>query len=307
MLSVRRLFQCAQPIRQLVVGLLFVASCSVAGNQQEVQQIVLPFIKASAPSHQAYFPKLLSLALDKTVATYGPYEIHYFRNNFTSARIISELKFGRSINVLWTSPDEDRERELLPIRVSLLQGLNSHRIFLIRRKDRDTFRAIHSLDDLRRLRAGSVSNWPDTRVMQNNDLPVVTSAHYDLLFTMLAGKRFDYFPRGLYEVWDEQQAHADKGLVIEEHLMFYYPAPIYFFVNPRDKKLAERIERGLQLAIEDGSFNELFFSVPSFKRGYEELANKERRVFDLDQPPQKSLGALMLRWKADSGAHLLER
>ena len=105
MLSVRRLFQCAQPIRQLVVGLLLVASCSVAGNQQEVQQIVLPFIKASAPSHQAYFPKLLSLALDKTVATYCPYEIHYFRNNFTSARIISELKFGRSINVLWTSPD----------------------------------------------------------------------------------------------------------------------------------------------------------------------------------------------------------
>ena len=66
--------------------------------------------------------------------------------------------------------------------------------------------------------------------------------------------------------------------------MFYYPAPIYFFVNPRDKKLAERIEHGLQLAIEDGSFNELFFSVPSFKQGYEELSNKERRIFDLEQP-----------------------
>ena len=264
---------------------MLAASCWALGSQpSEVQQIVLPFIKANAPSHQAYFPKLLALILDKTAATHGPYEISYFRNNFTSARIISELKFGRSINVLWTSPDEDRERELLPIRVSLLQGLNSYRIFLIRQKDREKFKAIQSLDELRRFRAGSVSNWPDTKVMQDSDLPVVTSAHYDLLFTMLAGKRFDYFPRGLYEIWDEQQVHADKDLVIEESLMFYYPAPIYFFVNPRDKKLAERIERGLQLAIEDGSYHELFFSVPSFKRGYEELSNKERRIFDLEQP-----------------------
>jgi hypothetical protein len=264
---------------------MLAASCSALGSQPiEVQQIVLPFIKANAPSHQAYFPKLLALVLDKTAATHGPYEISYFRNNFTSARIISELKFGRSINVLWTSPDEDRERELLPIRVSLLQGLNSHRIFLIRQKDREKFKAIQSLDELRRFRAGSVSNWPDTKVMQASDLPVVTSAHYELLFTMLAGKRFDYFPRGLYEIWDEQLVHADKDLVIEESLMFYYPAPIYFFVNPRDKKLAERIERGLQLAMEDGSYHELFFSVPSFKRGYEELSNKERRIFDLEQP-----------------------
>ena len=285
MLSLWKLFHRTQQFRRLIVGIMLAASCSALGSQPtEVQQIVLPFIKANAPSHQTYFPKLLALVLDKTAATHGPYEISYFRNNFTSARIISELKFGRSINVLWTSPDEDRERELLPIRVSLLQGLNSYRIFLIRQKGREKFKAIQSLDELRRFRAGSVSNWPDTKVMQDSDLPVVTSAHYDLLFTMLAGKRFDYFPRGLYEIWDEQQVHADKDLVIEESLMFYYPAPIYFFVNPRDKKLAERIERGLQLAIEDGSYHELFFSVPSFKRGYEELSNKERRIFDLEQP-----------------------
>ena len=285
MLSLWKLFHRTQQFRRLIVGIMLAASCSALGSQPtEVQQIVLPFIKTNAPSHQTYFPKLLALILDKTAATHGPYEISYFRNNFTSARIISELKFGRSINVLWTSPDEDRERELLPIRVSLLQGLNSYRIFLIRQKDREKFKAIQSLDELRRFRAGSVSNWPDTKVMQDSDLPVVTSAHYDLLFTMLAGKRFDYFPRGLYEIWDEQQVHADKDLVIEESLMFYYPAPIYFFVNPRDKKLAERIERGLQLAIEDGSYHELFFSVPSFKRGYEELSNKERRIFDLEQP-----------------------
>ncbi len=283
MLLVWWLLHSRQRIQLLLVSVMLTVSCTVLAQQHpEPQHIVLPYIKSDSPSHQHYFPNLLALALDKTIATDGPYQISYFRNNFTSARIVAELKFGRSINVLWTSPNEDRERELIPIRISLLHGLNSHRIFLIRESDRKKFRAVRSLNDLRRLRAGSVANWPDTRVMQNSDLPVVTSAHYDLLFTMLAGKRFDYFPRGLYEIWDEQQVHADKHLVVEDSLMFYYPAPIYFFVNSRDKKLADRIERGLQLAIEDGSFNELFFSVPSFKRGYEELANKQRRVFDLE-------------------------
>ena len=157
MLSLWKLFHRTQQFRRLIVGIMLAASCSALGNQPtEVQQIVLPFIKANAPSHQAYFPKLLALVLDKTAATHGPYEISYFRNNFTSARIISELKFGRSINVLWTSPDEDRERELLPIRVSLLQGLNSYRIFLIRQKDREKFKAIKSLNELRRFRADSL-------------------------------------------------------------------------------------------------------------------------------------------------------
>src|SRR5690606_18596680 len=279
------LFHGRQGVRWLIVSFVLAGSCFAQARQDaETLHIVLPYISPSAPSHQMYFPKVLALALDKTAATDGPYTISYLRNNFTLARIISELKFGRSVNVLWTSPDEERERELLPIRIPLLHGLNSHRVFLIRESDRRLYRKIKTLDDLRELRAGSVANWPDTQIMLNSNLPVVTSAHYELLFTMLAGKRFDYFPRGLYEVWDEQQVHAGKDLVVEENLMFYYPAPIYFFVNPRDKALAERIERGLRIAIEDGSFNELFFSEPGFRRGYEELSNRHRRVFELEQP-----------------------
>src|SRR5690606_10365438 len=92
---------------------------------------------------------------------------------------------------------------------------------------------------------------------------------------------FDYFSRGLYEVWEELRIHSDKGLVIEDRLMLHYHSPIYFFVNRKDKKLADRIHRGLQIAMADGSFDELFFSIPGFKQGYEEMMNPDRRILDL--------------------------
>jgi len=82
--------------------------------------------------------------------------------------------------------------------------------------------------------------------------------------------------------------NADKGLVIEQSLMLYYPAPIYFFVNSVDTELADRIARGLTIAINDGSFNELFLSTPGFKKGYEEIAGKRRRIFELEQTHELS-------------------
>lgn len=260
-------------------ALVFWAATASAG---EPLRIVIPPLERSAQTHIAYFPKLLELALTKTEATDGAFTLEYYPQLFTNARFLAELKRGSSVNVMWTMTNAEREQELLAVPISLLQGLNSHRVFLIRKEDREKFARIHSLADLRLFKAGQGAQWPDVAVLQHNDLPVVTSAHYELLFTMLAGKRFDYFPRGLYEVWEEQKIHQDKNLVIEQSLMLYYPAPIYFFVNREQPQLADRISRGLTLAIEDGSFNELFFSTPGFKKGHAEISSKKRRVLDLE-------------------------
>lgn len=276
----------------LLVALLYAAPGSAAVDEDSTSyqplRIVLPPLERSAQAHISYFPKLLELALQKTQASDGDFVIEYYPKLFTNARFLAELKRGGEINVMWTMTNLERERELLPIRISLLQGLNSHRIFLIRKEDQDRFSAIRTLDDLRKLKAGQGAQWPDVDVLEHNNLPVITSAHYELLFTMLAGKRFDYFPRGLYEVWEEHKMNADKGLVIEQSLMLYYPAPIYFFVNSADTELADRIARGLTIAINDGSFNELFLSTPGFKKGYDEIAGKRRRIFELEQTHELS-------------------
>jgi len=245
-------------------------------------KIILPPIEKSSEKSGSFFPRVLDLALSKTVDTYGPYQIVSYPFQLTNARFISELERKNAVNLMWTMSNKEREEKLRPIKISLLKELNSYRIFLINKKDQPKFDKIQTIEELRELRAGQGTTWPDTQVFRANKIPVVTSAHYELLFAMLEANRFDYFPRGLYEIWDEYEIHKEHQVAIEENLMFYYDGPIYFFTNKEDEGLAERVETGLKIAIADGSFDKLFYSYKGFKKGEEELNKHNRRLFELE-------------------------
>lgn len=248
-------------------------------------QVVLPALHPSSQEHAAYFPQLLRLALEKTEASDGPFEIRFFGEAMSSPRQIAELKKrDGAINVIWDGTDRRREAELLPVRISLLHQLNDYRVFLIRQDEQPKFEAVRSLDELRRLQAGVGLNWPSADVLRANRLPVVTSTTYELLFPMLRAKRFDYMPRGIHEAWYEQHQHAAEGLAIEETIFLHYPLPFYFFVNRSNPALADRIERGLRTAQSDGSFDKLFNSFASFRRSLDEINAERRRVFELKLP-----------------------
>lgn len=244
-------------------------------------KIIIPPFEKATEGHVGYFHEVLELALKKTEASDGSFDISFAAEAISVNRSLADLKNDVNINVMWTTIDKRREEELLPIRISLLRELNNYRIFLIREGDQSRFDQVKSISDLRKLNAGLGSQWPDADVMRNDDFNVITSPTYSSLFKMLTAKRFDYFPRGLYEVWDEAELYKDQGIVIEKNLMLYYQAPFYFFVNKKNTALAERIERGLNMALADGSFDELFFSVPSYKRGTEEQKNSQRKLFPL--------------------------
>jgi len=120
-------------------------------------------------------------------------------------------------------------------------------------------------------------------VLRANGLRVVTSIGYEQLFAMLAAERFDYMPRGVHEVWYEQRQHP--GLAIEDGLFLRYSVPFHFFTSRDNPALADRIERGLRAAQADGSFDRLFRSIPSFRRGLDEIQTGRRRVLELQLPP----------------------
>lgn len=265
----------------LRIALFLLLSFVSHANYAKTLNVTIPPLEPDATPQYTYFYKLLELALSKTEATEGPYKIHYSASTFTTERYLAELNNNKTINVLWTTGDKEREQDLLPIRISLLRDLNSYRILLIRKEDKEKFEKIKTLAELRDLKVGLGSHWPDADVMRANDFTVVTSMQYNSLFKMLAAKRFDFFSRGLYEVWNEAETHKDKNLIIDQHLMLFYNAPFYYFVNKKNKALADRIERGLNTAIADGSFEELFFSIPGFKKGHDEQFNKNRLLFTL--------------------------
>jgi hypothetical protein len=74
---------------------------------------------------------------------------------------------------------------------------------------------------------------------------------------MLVGRRFDYFPRSVVEVWDELESHA-ATLEVESRIALHYYYDAYFMVNKKNTRLAQDIDQGLEKAIADGSFDRLF-------------------------------------------------
>lgn len=262
-------------------GIFLLLACGVCKSAPPLK-IVIPPIEPSARLQVDYFYRLLELVLLKTEPSDGPFNITFYPAKVSLERSVEELRNGRDINLIWTATNPKREHEMLPVRVSLLRDLNSYRLLLIRKEDQARFDQVKTHDDLRKLAAGLGSQWPDADIMRRNGYRVVGSVDYDSLFLMLGAKRFDFFPRGLYEVFNEEKLHRDKGLAIEKRLMLYYEAPFYFFVNPQNTALADRLERGLKLAQADGSFDQLLLSIPGFRRAVEEQGNGQRRLLRLN-------------------------
>lgn len=204
---------------------------------------------------------LLKLAMDKTVESDGPYSIKPVADKMTQSRGLDSLGKGDQVNVGFFPTNKERELRFLSVKIPLLRGLLGCRVSLIRRGDLEGFSQIESLDQLRqRYLAGFGSQWADMKILQGNSMPVVGAAKYENLFKMLMRKRFDYFPRGINEAWSEaaEKHDAYPDLVVDPYIALYYPYPVYFFVNKKDAALADRIERGLMAALEDGSFKALF-------------------------------------------------
>jgi len=270
--------------RRAALGLIAATAWPARAASAAPLRVVIPAVHPSSQEHAGYFVQLLRLALEKTVVGDGPFDIRFFSEEMSSPRQMTELKNRGAINVMWDGTNRQREAELLPVRISLLRQLNDYRVFLIRQEDQPRFAAVRSLDDLRKLTAGAGVNWPSTEVLRANELPVIASINFESLFPMLQAKRFDDLPRGVYEAWYEQREHSAQGLVIEQTIFLHYQVPFYFFVSRSNPALAERIERGLRLAQDDGSFDRLFHSIPSFKRSLDEIDTGRRRVFELKLP-----------------------
>ncbi len=246
-----------------------------------VLRVVTPGLHPSSLGHAVYFPQLLRLALEKTRAE-GPYEIVAIDQHLTSPRQAIELKNNGIINLMWDGTDRQRETDFFTVRVSLLRHLNNYRVLLIRAEERDRFEAIRTLDQLRELKAGAGVNWPSTDILRGNGIPVVTSIAYEYLFPMLRARRFDYMPRGVYEAYHEVRANPRENLAIDQHIFLHYPVPFYFFVSQENAPLGKRVERGLRIAIKDGSFDKLFDSIPAFQQAQAEIASRKRRIFKLN-------------------------
>jgi len=232
-------------------------------------------------SKQSYYLEVLKLALQKSEAEFGPFLLEPVFVETLQGRRIKLVADEQLIDVMWTMTSREREQELRPIYVPLMKGLMGYRIALIRSGDQQHFEQINSLAELKRLTWGQGLDWPDSDILESQGFDVMRGKSSSLI-EMLSRSRFDAFPRALHEPWSEVEGRDD--VVVESSLIIKYSAPIYFFVNNQNESLAHRIEAGLELAIEDGSFDKLFYSHPTTAEVLQRANLKHRKIFEIDNP-----------------------
>jgi len=228
---------------------------------------------------------LLSLAMEKTLDSHGAYVLQPLNEAITQKRGLIMMKKNKNVNVAFMASNSERERDFLSIKIPMLRGILGYRVFLIKDVDEGKFSNIQSLHKLKEnMVAGFGSHWADMAILTSNQIPVIGSVKYETLFGMLSKGRFDYFPRGINEAWLEleNKKRDYPRLVVENTMALYYPYPVYFYVEKNNVELADRIRKGLEIALVDGSFKALFLKHHQALIDRAQLSS--RRFFVLNNP-----------------------
>jgi hypothetical protein len=265
----------------LALGCTSWVSADVDTENAETSQPIRYF---QVGQRYTYMNALLTLVLDESRDKFGPYHLVAIKD-MTHRRGRVSLIQGNRVDVMASAANACLFELLKPILIPIERGLLGYRVFLVNEQRADEFSQIKSLKELNQsFTAGFGSGWVDHSILKFNQVPVVDSSYYTSLFKMLAAGRFDYFPRGINEIWleHEQFSKTFPNLSIERKLAFYYPYPRFFFVNKDDALLAARIEYGLKKIRKNGLFQQLF------ERYYRSIIVQtkisQRHVFELDNP-----------------------
>lgn len=240
-------------MRRRPLLLMLAAGAAAAGPGGTV---VYPRHDAGRVPQWQYLIDVMKLAIQHSGV---PYDLVESRRAMVQSRVMRELAEGLGDpDIGWTMTSPEREAELLPIRVPVDRGLIGCRLAFVRAADAQRWRDVRRLADLAPYSAGQGHDWPDTDILRANGLQVQTASRYEALFDMLRLGRIDYFPRSVIEIGDEAATPLAHGLAIEPHVLLRYPAASYLFVRPNRRQLAADLERGLEAAVADDSFQRLF-------------------------------------------------
>jgi hypothetical protein len=226
-----------------------------------------------------YAISMINLGLKKAGK---PFDIAVTSDMLSADKLREELVAGQ-IDVMWSGTNMDMEEHALPVRICLFKGLLGYRLLMIHKDNQHLFDDVNSFDDLMKFKYGLGKGWVDGDILESNGMEVIRAA-YEGLFYMVDGKRIDAFPRAVHEPWGEIANRPDLELAVDSNLMLVYQLPYYLIVAPGRPELAKDLERGLMLALDDGSFDELFLNNAMVKTVMKNANLKSRRVFNVKNP-----------------------
>ena len=235
----------------------------------------------SADHRFDYEMELLKLALTKTVAEFGPYELTPAASiNLPRAMALAN---GEDNLIFKTSYTESLTKNFYYPPYPIDRGIFSYRVCFENKAAAQHTSALTQLSQLQQLTIGQGVGWLDNDILTHNGFTVIEATTYENLFPMLAGGRFDLFCRGISEVQSEWDNFGQiGGFAINQTFALYYPLPRFFWIHKSKPEAYARINRGLQLAYTDGSALKLW------QRHYQDAMKatdlSSRRIFILRNP-----------------------
>ncbi|EWH11482.1 hypothetical protein DS2_03200 [Catenovulum agarivorans DS-2] len=237
-----------------------------------------------------YDKRLLELALEKTVAEYGPFAMVPTSKGINLSRIIKLAEANHFNNFFFKfSVTDEMLSKFLSIQIPIDRGVVGYRIAFVHQQNQYAFANVNSLKSLTDYSIIQGIGWLDTQILHHNKLSVFQVSNYNSMFAMVERKRVDLFFRGINEITHEFDdfSIAYNNLRIEPHLLLVYPLPRFFMTSKDNGKNAERVELGLKRAWQDGSFVALWreHHLASIKK----VNLSERKIIRLDNPFIKTL------------------
>lgn len=249
----------------------------------QAQAVEVRLCQTDSPRYD-YRLALTRLVLERTAKADEPVVLsrHGQGADPSQDRCLELLRSGE-VDLVYLPPNPARLAEFAALPVDLHAGRLGYRLLLIRKADAPRFARIQTVEQLRRLTGGFGRQWADLAVFEANGLPVVAGPGTEALLGMLRLKRFDYLHRGVSEAYAELATFdGQDDLMVEPHLALHYPWPVYFMVRRDRLPLLQRLQRGLQLVQQDGSFKRLLDQHQG--RDWARAAMQRRRVLALKPP-----------------------
>jgi hypothetical protein len=249
------------------MGLTIFVACAFGFLYQNVSaQNEILKVGYLPPSEELDFVKeynlsLLRLALAKT-KNEGIYKVIYQESKLSQREALKSLRDASLLLVVPTMTDRYRQKVFLPIKIPLYKGLFGVRLLMMREVNAEKLSVADNIEELQNFSFGQGFDWPDTQILRANNFDVDEYRTKDELFEALNKNEFDFFPRSVAEIWPELEQRESLNFTWHKGAYFYYPTAIYFFTQNTDagQALSERLERGLNIALDDGSFDQLFNS-----------------------------------------------
>ncbi|MDO9137338.1 MAG: transporter substrate-binding domain-containing protein [Lutibacter sp.] len=234
---------------------------------------------------QRYEREILEAILKVTVDKYGDFKIKESFSEYPGTQeslVFSEKNHHLFVTIAGNQKFSDEEK--IVILKPIAKNLLGYRIPIIKSKDVEKFKKNIDNKKLKSYKLGIPETWSDAEIFRFNNYKVAEEGAFDDIFERLSEGKFDYVTFGANEVSSvfENRASKLKTLEIENDLLFFYPFPLVFYVNPGMPKLAERVALGLQKITDSGELDAVFNKY--YANIVQNLQLDKRTLFVLENP-----------------------